>query len=254
MPRTLGILALLAVVLQAGAAGADCGAQMAQCQRNGMNFCGTAIGVVCPFQCCPSDWSGCCFVTDPQDPSRINPQCCPGPPSYSCDPDCKCVHPCSGNCCGANETCVTPPAPGSIGFCCPNSLLCGNECCNPPLVCTPDETCCVAGNECGAGCCSDGACCGGVCCRASEGKTCFDDGSVALCCPTTSPPCGGACCPPNQKCRRQHKPPDCKCKKKARGPKCGTFPCPKHPKRKCGGTRCCEGDQCIDGGCVPPLG
>jgi hypothetical protein len=230
MPRTLGILALLAVLLQAGAAGAACDAQMAQCARLGQNFCGHGDEVACQFQCCPLDWTGCCMF---QANGRDQTQCCPGPPAWD----------------GEGETCVS-----STGTCCPNSEVCGDNCCVPPLMCTPDESCCTAGNECGTGCCSNGFCCDGVCCKASEGKTCFDDGSVALCCPTTSPPCGSACCPPNQKCRRQHKPPDCKCKKKVKGPKCGTFPCPKHPKRKCGGTRCCEGDQCIDGGCVPPLG
>jgi hypothetical protein len=36
----------------------------------------------------------------------------------------------------------------------------------------------------------------------------------------------------------------------SKGPKCGATPCGKHPKKMCGGTRCCEGDQCLDGVCI----
>ena len=248
MLRTLGLLVVLAVVLQAQAASADCGAQMAQCSRLGQKFCGQPVGAVaCIFQCCPTDYNGCCVF---EDALGKGAECCPGPPRYTCAPDCQCVHPCSGQCCGENEVCVTPSDPGSPEKCCPTSQVCENNCCFPPEVCAPDGTCCAPGNVCDGRCCSVGAvCCNGVCCGA--GYACYRE--VGVCCPQTVSPCGDKCCPPNQKCKSKHKPAVCRCKQKAKGPKCGAIPCKKHPKTLCGGIRCCEGDQCIDGDCTSPL-
>jgi hypothetical protein len=78
---------------------------MAQCSRLGQKFCGEPVGnVACIFQCCPADYNGCCVF---EDALGKGAECCPGPPRYTCAPDCQCLHPCSGQCCG-------PGLPGKV--------------------------------------------------------------------------------------------------------------------------------------------
>jgi hypothetical protein len=237
-----GALALLVLLQPDTARAQGCGVQMQTCASNSQTFCGGERIAGCLFQCCPD--AGCCKFYDQFGVSGA--QCCPGGPDVvtSCNPGCQvtCKTPCGPQrCClgSLGEVCVPAADPNADGTCC-SGKVCGMgtsspTCCAASDVCTPSGACCpTAADVCGNDCCADGVCCNGQCCKA--GSACYGN---SVCCPQSLKPCGDNCCAKNEKCRHhKQKPPVCKCKKKG---------------KKCGGTRCCAGDTCLDGFCAPPL-
>jgi len=214
------------------------------CTSSGEFFCGgdRIAGCLHATACCPD--AGCCLTSD--ENGVLSASCCPSGPDYTgtCNGgQCQfaCNRPCGSQCClpSLNEVCIPPGGSSADGTCCPVLQVCGVDtaspsCCQPPDVCTPAGTCCAADQVCGNDCCPAGVCCNGTCCN--PGSTCYGD---SVCCPQSEEVCGDSCCARNQRCRRaKHKAPACKCKKKG---------------RKCGKTRCCVGDVCLDGVCASPL-
>ncbi len=266
-PLLLGVSALaLLIPLQGGTAHADnCAVQRQVCESTGGHLCGFDVGATgCLYQCCTSKQNVCCGPTDQNGLPFA--ECCGITPDYTgaCQLDCKetCNRPCGVGCCriSMDEVCVNP----SIAECCPSQDACGlgtasAACCKAPEVCTPEGTCCLPGQVgcrgqcCAAGlvcdgagtCCPAAQLCGGDCCptrNCCNGQCCavgFSCQGNRVCCDGARRVCGDTCCATNKRCfKHKRKPPVCKCKKKG---------------KKCGGTRCCVGDQCIDGDCVSPL-
>ena len=196
------------------------------CTSSGEFFCGgdRIAGCLHATACCPD--AGCCLTSD--ENGVLSASCCPSGPDYTgtCNGgQCQfaCNRPCGSQCClpSLHEVCIPPVGRTPTEPVAPSSRY---------VASTPPRRAAVSRRTSAR---PRGRAAPRTC---NPGSTCYDN---RVCCPQSEEACGDSCCARNQRCRKaKHKAPACKCKKKG---------------RKCGKTRCCVGDVCLDGICASPL-